>query len=85
MLWKLDNMRSGKDIPKNEIVEFMKTQFAKRFMTKCQEIITNALDNQLNIDMIERMTASDKQSHAFITNIVNNKQKIYSRMFTGKC
>lgn len=85
MLWKLDNMRSGKDIPKNEIVEFMKTAFAKRFMIRCQEIITNALDNQLNVDMIERMTTSDKQSHAFITNIVNNKAKIYSRMFSGKC
>lgn len=85
MLWKLDNMSSGKDISKNEIVDFMKTNFAKRFMTRCQEILTNVLDNKLNTDMLERMTTTDKQSHDLIVNIVNNKQKIYSRMFTGKC
>ena len=85
MLWKLDNMSSGKDIPKNEIVDFMKTNFAKKFMTRCQEIIRRVLDNQLNTDMLERMTVTDKQSHNFIVNIINNKSKIYSRMFTGKC
>ena len=72
MLWKLDNMSSGKDIPKNEIVDFMKTNFAKKFMTRCQEIIRRVLDNQLNTDMLERMTVTDKQSHNFIVNIITD-------------
>lgn len=85
LLWKLDNMNSGEDINKAFTIEFMKTTFAQRFMGRCQQIITSALNNELNIDVVLKASNKDKDIQKFIEDIVKNKDKIYSRMFTGKC
>lgn len=85
MLWKLDNMNSNNDIPKKYIVSFMKTDFAKRFMSQCQMIITGLLDNKLNTGVIYKMCEKDKAKQNFISNIIKHKDDIYANMFTGKC
>lgn len=84
MLWRLDNMNSGQDVSKQHTIAFMQTEFAKKFMIRCQQLIRSVLDNELGISVLLK-TTKDKTLKDRLQQIVENKQKIYSRMFTGKC
>ena len=84
MLWKLDNMDSGEDVPRQQTAAFMQTEFASRFMTQCQKYVRNVLDSELNINILAKQM-SDSEPKQYFESIVKNKDRIYDRMFNGKC
>lgn len=87
LLWRLDQMNSGEDVPKQNIIAFMQTQFAKNFMTRCQNLITSILDSEVNFNILYQQQINDKDDEGkqFLEYLAKNKKNIYSRMFSGKC
>ena len=80
MLWKLDNMDSGENVTKNFTIDFMKTNFAKRFMARCQQIMSNGLNN---LEVLQKTVGNDGKQ--YIEFLMKNKDKICNNMFNGKC
>lgn len=87
LLWRLDKMNSGEDVPKHNIVAFMQTQFAKNFMARCQSFVTKVLDSEVNLNVLYQQQINDKDAEGkqFLEYLAKNKKSVYSRMFSGKC
>lgn len=85
LLWKLDQMNSGDDVPKTHIQAFIETQFARAFIERCRAIIANVLDSEINFNVICQQQAKDPEGQKFMEYLAKNKESIYNRMFTGKC
>lgn len=84
MIWKLDNMDTGEDVTKHHTIAFMQTAFAQRFMTRCKELISPILADQYTMAMILK-NEKNSSTKKYIEKIIDNKDKIVNRMFTGKC
>ena len=85
MLWKLDNMNSGEDVTRQNTLAFMQTNFAKTFMARSQQFIRNILDDETNSAILLKQQEKDNELRKELEYLVNNKNKIYDRMFNGKC
>lgn len=75
-------LSGGRIAPQSDAVSFSQTSFAKRFVSRCQEILENAFDNAKYVAVASEVASGDDANA--VADLLKNWDRLEATMFAGK-